>query len=90
MQKKKAAPTSTWIDPDDAPEVTAEMLARGTLSIGGMVIRRGRPALAEPTINVTLRMEPALHEELRGLGRGWQAQATAALRELVRAKVQGK
>ena len=44
---------SDWIDPDDAPELTAEVAARGELRIGGKRVRRatgtylGRPPLGD-------------------------------------------
>src|SRR5690349_4004691 len=46
---------SDWIDPDDAPELTAEIAARGELRVGGRLIRpatgtltkAGRPPLRD-------------------------------------------
>ena len=32
-----------WVDPDDAPEWTDEMVARAEISEGGKIIRGGRP-----------------------------------------------
>ena len=37
-----------WTDPDDAPEITDDMLDRATIVKGGKVIQRGRPRLGEP------------------------------------------
>jgi hypothetical protein len=34
-----------WVDPDDAPELTDEMLDRAEISEGGIIIRPGRPPL---------------------------------------------
>jgi hypothetical protein len=34
-----------WVDPDDAPEVTDEMLDRAVLRHGDSIFRRGPPAL---------------------------------------------
>jgi hypothetical protein len=34
-----------WVDPDDAPEITDEMLDRAVFRHGDTVIRRGRPPL---------------------------------------------
>jgi hypothetical protein len=34
-----------WVDPDDAPEITDEMLDRGVFRHGDTIIRRGRPPL---------------------------------------------
>jgi hypothetical protein len=34
-----------WVDPDDAPEITDEMLDRAVLRHGNSIFRRGRPPL---------------------------------------------
>jgi hypothetical protein len=34
-----------WVDPDDAPEVTDEMLDRAVFRHGDTIIRRGQPPL---------------------------------------------
>jgi hypothetical protein len=35
-----------WVDPDDAPEITDEMLDRAVFRHGDTIIRRGRPQLS--------------------------------------------
>ena len=49
-KSKSSSRTSTerkpWVDPDDAPEWTEEMVARAEISEGDRIIRRGRPPLA--------------------------------------------
>ena len=38
-----------WIDPDDAPELTDDMLDRAEIRIDGKIVQRGRPPLgAQP------------------------------------------
>jgi hypothetical protein len=37
-----------WVDPDDAPELTDEMLDRAEISEGDRIIRPGRPAARHP------------------------------------------
>ena len=34
-----------WVDPDDAPEITDELLDRAELRHGDTIFRRGRPPL---------------------------------------------
>ncbi len=82
---------SDWIDPDDAPELTAEIAARGEVRVGGKLIRpasgtvtRGRPSLGERAKHqVTLRLDPDVIEKFRASGPGWQSRINAALREAV-------
>jgi uncharacterized protein (DUF4415 family) len=61
---RKAASTSTWVDPDDAPELTQEMQARGEISIAGHVTRRGRHPRT-PKKRVSLRLDHDVLERLR-------------------------
>ena len=81
----------TWIDPDDAPEWTEEMFARGELRIGGTIIRPasgtltrpGRPRSPDPKRQVTLRLDSAVLEKLRSSGPGWQTRVNAILKAAV-------
>jgi hypothetical protein len=49
MPKKQksggSAKRKPWVDPDDAPELTDEMLDRAVLRHGDSIFRRGPPAL---------------------------------------------
>lgn len=45
-----------WVDPDDAPELTDEMLDRAEISEGGRIIRPGRPPLDIQLRNAQLRL----------------------------------
>jgi hypothetical protein len=45
-----------WVDPDDAPELTDEMLDRAEISEGDRVIRPGRPPLEVQRLNGQLRL----------------------------------
>jgi hypothetical protein len=48
-KKKKSSGRKPWVDPDDAPEITDELLDRvwkyAEISEGGRIIRAGRPPL---------------------------------------------
>ena len=41
MPAKKRSGSTGWIDPDDAPELTAEMLAEAEVFTGERFVRRG-------------------------------------------------
>jgi uncharacterized protein (DUF4415 family) len=70
-----------WVDPDDAPEWTDEMVARAEISHGDRIIRRGRPPLgAKAKGVVTIRLDADVLESYRALGAGWQTQVNADLR----------
>jgi uncharacterized protein (DUF4415 family) len=70
-----------WIDPDDAPELTDEMLDRAVFRHGDTIILRGRPPLGEKAKGVvTIRLDADVLESYRALGAGWQTQVNADLR----------
>jgi uncharacterized protein (DUF4415 family) len=83
MPAKRAATKRKWVDPDDVPEWTDEMLERADLLDGDKVIRRGkgRPKLAATKVQVTLRLDGDVIERFRTGGRGWQSRINAALRK---------
>ena len=70
-----------WVDPDDAPEWTEEMVARAEISERDRIIRRGRPPLGVRAKGVvTIRLDADVLESYRALGAGWQTQVNADLR----------
>jgi uncharacterized protein (DUF4415 family) len=74
-----------WVDPDDAPELTDELLDRvwdsAVFRHGDKIIRRGRPPLGEKAKGVvTMRLDADVLESYRALGAGWQTQINADLR----------
>jgi len=96
MDASKPDTQSGWVDPDDAPELTDEMLEIAQFSVGGKVIRpatgylgpngvvRGRPPLgAASKRQVTLRLDPDVLDAFRADGPGWQGRINAALRKAV-------
>jgi uncharacterized protein (DUF4415 family) len=79
-----------WIDPDDAPEITDEMLDRATIVKGGTVIQRGRPPLGDRAKRtVTIRLDADVVDAYRALGRGWQTTLNADLRRVRKLKKAG-
>ncbi|MDP2433586.1 MAG: BrnA antitoxin family protein [Pseudomonadota bacterium] len=94
MNAKLPVTTSTWIDPDDAPELTDEWLEKGTYRIDGKVVspeegkaafrealRRGRPKADTVKQSLTVRYDADIVAAFRSSGPGWQSRMNAALRE---------
>lgn len=89
MTKKSKLEETPWTDPDDAPEWTEAMFRRAELRTGDAVVRpasgtvtkAGRPRLANPKKQVTLRLDSEIIERFRARGPGWQGQINEALRK---------
>jgi uncharacterized protein (DUF4415 family) len=81
MPTKKPASKSTWIDPDDAPELTEEWFQTADLYEGNKLTRRGRPPKAAAKEAVNIRLDPDVLAYFRGTGPGWQSRINAALRK---------
>jgi uncharacterized protein (DUF4415 family) len=84
----KSAPE--WVDPDDAREWTDDQLSRTEYAIGGKVVReaqgtltrrRGRPKLASPKEQISVRLDSDVLAALRASGPGWQARLNQVLRK---------
>jgi uncharacterized protein (DUF4415 family) len=86
MNAKPTEPSSEWVDPDDAPEWTDEMFDRADLYHGEVLIRRGRPPLAAPKRQVTLRLSPEVLDHFKAGGPGWQTRIDEALKQAIVAK----
>ena len=81
MQKKRKNSASTWTDPDDAPALTDAWFQSADLYKGRRLVRRGRPRLAAPKVQTTLRLDPDILAHYRKSGAGWHAKITQALRK---------
>jgi uncharacterized protein (DUF4415 family) len=92
MRKNAKDTAPVWSDPDDAPELTEDLFDRAELKDGdrvlrpaeGTLTRRGRPRLANPKRQVTLRLDSDVLERLRQSGPGWQGRVNEILRKAVR------
>jgi uncharacterized protein (DUF4415 family) len=81
MTGKKRASKSTWVDPDDAPQLTDDWFAKADLYQGEKLVRRGgRPKKSAPKEAVNIRLDPDVLAYFRRTGRGWQSRVNAALR----------
>lgn len=88
MTAKRKSTRSNWIDPDDAPELTAEIAARAQISRGGKVVReatgtltkRGRPPIGnQAKEQVTLRLPADVITYFKADGPGWQTRVSDVL-----------
>ncbi len=71
---------------DEIPELTDEMVDRSWPGSDPIVLHRGRPKLARPKRQVTMRLDADLLDGLRATGPGWQGRVNAALRDWLRTR----
>jgi len=71
MSAKSTATKNTWVDPDDAPELTDAWFENADLHQGKKLIRRGRPA-GTTKASTTLRFDVDILEAFKATGKGWQ------------------
>jgi uncharacterized protein (DUF4415 family) len=81
MNGKKSDSKSTWVDPDDAPELTREWFETADLYEGGKLIRKGRPLSEAPKQAVNIRLDADLVAHYRATGPGWQSRINEVLRK---------
>ena len=81
MLAKKRPGSPDMIDPDDAPELTVEMLDQAEIFDGDSFVRRGRgrPPLDVRKEQINVRLDPAVLERLRASGPGWQTRINDGL-----------
>ena len=82
MSGKKASGEAAWVDPDDAPELTAAFFDRAEVFHGDTFIRRvrGRPKSAAVKEQISVRLDPDVIAKLREAGPGWQSRLNGLLR----------
>lgn len=93
MIAKKRDTPRTWVDPDDAPELTDDNFARGVWQIGDNIVSReeaqvaikkalrGRPTGTGTKKPTTVRLDNDILAAFKATGRGWQTRLNAALRD---------
>ncbi len=85
--------SNDWVDPDDAPEWADEVFDRAAFYRAGKLVRpatgtltkAGRPKLANPKRQVTLRLDSDILDSFRETGPGWQSRINEILRNAVKA-----
>lgn len=95
MKENKMHSTSNWVDADDAPEITSELLSAGTKMVGDRAVsksefesavkktRAGRPPLKNPKLLVSIRYDAKIIEFFKATGKGWQSRVNEVLAEYV-------
>ncbi len=68
------------MDPD-APEITDEQIAQRMTFAEAMRRHAGRPRLANPKQQVSVRLDADVLQKLKASGPRWQARMNAALRK---------
>lgn len=89
MTKKIKSTKGVWHDPDDAPELTDEILDLAEIAFGDRVIRPARGVLTKPgrprkpdaKVSVHLRLSPEVLAHFRARGPGWQTRIDETLRK---------
>jgi uncharacterized protein (DUF4415 family) len=83
MPVKRRGGSTVWIDPDDAPELTADMLAEAEVFKGEQFVRRGpgRPKAEMTKQKISVRLDPDVLARLREGGPGWQSRINMVLRK---------
>ena len=95
MKENSKHSISTWVDPDDAPEITPDLLLRGEKKIGECAVsdnefrdavkktRAGRPISKNPKLLVSMRYDAEVIEYFKATGKGWQTRMNQVLSEYV-------
>ncbi len=86
MPTKPASGANEWTDPDDAPPLGDAFFDAAEIRQGSRLVRRGRPRLDSPKLQVTLRLDRDLVDHFKSAGPGWQTRLNDSLRELVGSK----
>ncbi|WP_029891681.1 BrnA antitoxin family protein [Polycyclovorans algicola] len=81
MNVNKHATGKSWVDPDDAPELTDDFFQRADEYNGEALVKRGRPKATETKERITIRLSPDVLKSFRATGSGWQTRVDGALRE---------
>ena len=91
----ESKPSTPWVDPGDAPPITAADLERASFQIGGRQVSRaefqqdlvkrppGRPPVPVKRPMLSMRVDVEVLTRLRASGKGWQTRVNALLKEAV-------
>ena len=81
MNANKRATHTTWVDPDDAPELTDAFFEQADEYVGEKLVRRGRPKSDSTKQALTVRYDADVVEAFKATGKGWQTRMNDALRD---------
>lgn len=80
MSASKKSTHATWIDSEDAPELTDQWFQKANLYHSEKLVRRGRPKSAAASVAISLRIPPDVLERWKSTGPGWQTRMVASLK----------
>lgn len=80
MNAKSKPSSRTWVDVDDAPEITLAWIESADTYDGDRLVRRGRPAGSQKSAT-TIRLDNDVLEAFRLTGKGWQTRINLALKD---------
>lgn len=83
MTGNKRDTQSTWVDPDDVPELTDEWFEKADQYVNGVLVKRGRRPLDNPKKAISLRVDADVLDKFKADGPGWQSRMNDALRKAV-------
>ncbi len=83
MTESKRVTESTWVDPDDVPELTDEWFQKADQYNNGVLVKRGRRPLDNPKQAISLRVDADVLDKFKADGPGWQGRMNEALRKAV-------
>ncbi len=81
MPKNKRSTVPAFVDPDEAPDLSA---AKWKAKFDAAPVKRGRPRAENPKVSTTLRLDADVLEHFRRLGPGWQTRINSTLRSVIR------
>ncbi len=82
MDARKDVGSEEWVDPDDAPGLTEEMLDDAEVFHGNAFVKRlGRPVPEGEPEFVKYWLDSDVLAKLREFGPGWQSQISPLLRQ---------
>ena len=95
MKENNKHSISTWVDPDDAPEITPDLLLSGVKKIGERAVsdnefhdavkktKAGRPVSKNPKLLVSMRYDAEVIKYFKATGKGWQTRINEVLSKYV-------
>lgn len=92
MNGKSQNSPQSWVDLDDAPELTDDFFEQGEWKIGEQPVSAaegaaelrkaiGRPKAETTKIALTVRYDAEVVEAFKATGKGWQTRMNAALKD---------
>jgi uncharacterized protein (DUF4415 family) len=81
MNANKHTMATSWIDPDDAPELSDAFFERADEYQGNILIPRGCPKTERPKQALTVRYDPEVIAAFKSTGKGWQTRMNEALKD---------